>query len=94
MLGEIIISQVLVPIILTNVPDFIQIEEGGLHTNFKIKNEGEGLYFFNANKQLADSVQVVALPADKSYGRYPDGGSVWKYFLTPTPGETNMCRKC
>ena len=73
----------------SDVPDFIHVEEGGLHTNFKIKNEGEGLYLFKANNQIADSIWVVALPANKSFGRYPDGTSEWKYFNTPTPGTAN-----
>ncbi|MFA9391633.1 MAG: CotH kinase family protein [Prolixibacteraceae bacterium] len=73
----------------TQVADFIQNENGSLHTNFKIKNEGESLFLFNAEHQLVDSLWVVELPADVSYGRFPDGASNWKYFMQPTPGEVN-----
>lgn len=74
----------------SNVANFIQVNEGSLHTNFKIKNEGEGLFLFNAQNQLIDSIRIVELPANVSYGRYPDGASDWKYFYSPTPGEANL----
>ena len=74
----------------TDVVSFIQIKEGALHTHFKIKNEGEGLFLFNAQNKMIDSVWVVALPANVSYGKTRDGESGWSYFNLPTPGETNL----
>ena len=73
----------------TDVASFIQIQEGSLHTNFKIKNEGEGIFLLNAQGKMIDSVWVVALPANVSYGRTSDGSAGWSYFPLPTPGETN-----
>ena len=66
-----------------------QMGEGGLHTNFSINKDGETVYLFNKNKQLIDSLQVVALESDIAYGRYPDGNNSYKYFPTPSPGEPN-----
>lgn len=66
-----------------------QIGEGGMHTDFSINKDGETIYLFNKNKQLIDSLQVVALESDISYGRYPDGNNSYKYFPTPSPGENN-----
>ena len=65
------------------------IGEAGLHTNFSINKEGESLYLFNNRKELIDSINVVPLTDDVSYGRFPDGSNTLKYFKTPTPGKTN-----
>ncbi len=62
---------------------------GGLHTNFKIKVEGESLYLFTPGGSLVDSIGGVALTNDISYGRQPDGSSDWVYFAEPTPGNSN-----
>jgi len=75
---------------VNDVADFISIEKGGLHTNFKISKDGETLYLFNANQQLIDSAAVVSLPPDVSYGRFKDGSSSWFYFTDPTPGVENV----
>lgn len=65
-----------------------QIGEGGMHTDFSINKDGETIYLFNKNKQLIDSLQVVALESDIAYGRYPDGNNSYKYFPTPSPEKT------
>jgi len=59
-----------------------------LHTNFKIKADGESIYLFN-NKSFVDSVGATRLNADISYGRVTDGNSQWVYFDTPTPSASN-----
>jgi hypothetical protein len=59
------------------------------HTNFKISSGGETLFLSNPGGILVDSVDLPALPSDVSYGRQPDGGVNWFYFLTPTPGSVN-----
>jgi hypothetical protein len=63
--------------------------EGGLHTNFSISKDGEAIYLYNPQLTLIDSVFVVPLPSNVSYGRYPDGSNSWKFFPTPTPGTQN-----
>lgn len=70
--------------------------EGPLHTNFKLSaSAGEeiGLFDFDADVQvivLIDSISFGPQPTDTSYGRYPDGGSDWQSFSTPTPGNANV----
>jgi hypothetical protein len=63
---------------------------GGLHTNFKLDADNEGLYLFNTAGVLADSLRIKDFPGDISYGRKPDGSSIWYYFGTPTPGAANL----
>lgn len=58
------------------------------HTNFKIKNEGEGIYLCKGGN-VKDSVSAVPLMNDVSYGRKPDGSASWFYFGTPTPEAPN-----
>ena len=60
-----------------------------LHTNFKIDNLGETLYLTSPLGVIIDSIAEVALDADISYGRQPDGSELLYYFGTPTPGFTN-----
>ncbi|MDA3930009.1 MAG: lamin tail domain-containing protein [Prolixibacteraceae bacterium] len=69
---------------------FVILEDGGLHTDFKVSNDGEGIYLFNAQQEIIDSIWVVELPDNVSYGRYPDGQNSWKYFSAPTPGSVNL----
>lgn len=75
---------------ISDVPDFIELSAGGnLHTGFKINNKGESLYLFNQDQELIDSLYVEQLPANKSYGRYPDGNEDLSYLINPTPGAMN-----
>ncbi|MGF7140877.1 CotH kinase family protein [Roseimarinus sediminis] len=74
---------------VNDVAEFIKVDEGYLHTNFKISNEGESLFLFNAQRELIDSLQVVELPSNVSYGRFPDGAIPLRYFMQPTPGAVN-----
>ena len=60
-----------------------------LHTNFKIKSEGEQIALYNPGDQLLDQIDAVELPTDVSYGRQPDASENWFYFDQATPGEAN-----
>ena len=68
-----------------------------LHTNFKIKSEGEPLILSTYNSpfeggsrgMLIDELTPVFVPEDKSYGRMPNGETNLVYFGTPTPGNSN-----
>ncbi|MBN2805264.1 MAG: CotH kinase family protein [Prolixibacteraceae bacterium] len=73
----------------SDVASFVKIHEGGLHTHFKVNNDGEGLFLRDAQQQMIDSVWVPALPADYSWGRTTDGDPSWAYFIEPTPGVQN-----
>jgi hypothetical protein len=61
-----------------------------LHTNFKIGAGGETLILTNDNGILVSGSPSVALSADVSYGRQPDGTGSWLYFDVPTPGASNV----
>jgi hypothetical protein len=61
-----------------------------LHTNFKIGASGEPLQLVNALGTILDAVPAIELSTDVSYGRRPDGGSQWLYFINQaTPGNPN-----
>jgi hypothetical protein len=60
-----------------------------LHTNFKIDGDGESIYLFNPGKTIVDSVRVVALKINTSYGRTNKDFKVWAIFTASTPGSKN-----
>ncbi len=63
---------------------------GALHTNFAIGAGGEPLLLTAADGVTRlDETGPVALTADLSYSRQPDGGAVWIVDGTPTPQGTN-----
>jgi hypothetical protein len=76
--------------IKNEVESFIHVENGNLHTNFKISKEGEPLYLFNPSFKLIDSVRAIALLNDVSFGRFEDGDTAFFYFEQPTPGNINL----
>lgn len=61
-----------------------------LHTNFKISSNGETLFLTNKAGALVSGSPSVALSADVSYGRQPDGTGSWLYFDSTTPGISNI----
>jgi len=73
-----------------SVPEYINLKQRNLHTNFKIDREGETLILTKPDSAIADSVAPVQLVADVSYGRNPDGEETWSYFLKQTPGRENL----
>ncbi len=60
-----------------------------LHTNFKIKSDGEPIILYGPGSVLVDSYPPVGLSSDESYGRLPDGGAEFENFDSPTPGYSN-----
>lgn len=60
-----------------------------LHTNFKISCGGEELFLSNDSGEVIDQTYAVELNADDSYGRVPDGNSIWIVIYTPTPNGSN-----
>jgi len=62
---------------------------GELHTNFRIRADGEDVILTMPNRTLVDHLEPVAMDADISYGRTPDGGREWVFFDDPTPGVSN-----
>ena len=59
------------------------------HTNFSIDANGEALILTDKNGTRIDEISPQKLPADVSYGRTPDGSSVFRFFSAPTPGMPN-----
>ncbi len=59
------------------------------HTNFKIDADGESVYLFNPGWSLVDSVKVVPLQINTSYGRTLKDPAVWAIFTAITPGDQN-----
>ena len=60
-----------------------------LHTNFKLDADGEPVLLTRPDGGRADEFPPVALPADVSFGRQPDGGPGGFFFAQPTPGAPN-----
>ncbi|HOP05765.1 MAG TPA: lamin tail domain-containing protein [candidate division Zixibacteria bacterium] len=68
-------------------------EDGPLHANFKLGASGEAIGLFGrltAGNEVIDSYTFGAQTTDTSEGRWPDGGSSWIFFDTPTPGASNV----
>ena len=59
------------------------------HTNFKLSAFGESLYLTNPSGVLADSVRIVALPTNYSYGHSSKNSIDWVAFNASTPGVIN-----
>jgi hypothetical protein len=63
--------------------------ETELHTNFRISWEGEEILLTGPDSSRIDEIAPTIIPADISWGRYPDGTGEFYYFIAPTPGEPN-----
>ena len=60
-----------------------------LHTNFKIKSSSEVICLTAFDGQTLDRVTAPAPAPDMSWGRLPDGGDAWDFFVKPTPNGSN-----
>ncbi len=69
---------------LLNFPKF-----GGLHSDFKLSNEGETIYVTKPDGSHEDSLQIGPIKSDLSYGRAPDGSENFGFFIEPSPGKMN-----
>jgi hypothetical protein len=61
----------------------------GVHTPFKLAQEGEQIGVFSPTLELIDSITFPAQFTDISYGRKTDGSVAWGFFPEPTPGSSN-----
>ncbi len=60
-----------------------------LHTSFSLL-DGAGLLLTRSTpERTVDVIEAVNVPADYSYGRYPDGAGEWYFYTQPTPGTGN-----
>lgn len=67
--------------------------QGPLHTNFALGRTGEQIGLFAPlalGNAPIDTLSFTLQKADTSYGRTPDGGDTWRFFSTPTPGQSNV----
>lgn len=65
------------------------IREGKeLHTNFKLKQRQDTLFFFDNHGFLIDEVAPVCIPDFRTYARVPDGSENWK-ITSISPMKTN-----
>jgi len=75
-----------VVVYLSDKNEFINNE---IHTNFKIK-EGEVLVLTSYHGKIIDSVDIIALPINTSYGINDDNR--WCYYPTATFGNINSTK--
>jgi len=62
---------------------------GEIHTNFRLKKEGEIIILSNSDGDVIDKIESVAVKQNISYGRTNDGNKAWTYFYKSTPGLPN-----
>lgn len=60
-----------------------------LHTDFKIKSEGESVSLYTANGVLMSIAPAMSLQAGQSLGCITDGDPTYVIFDTPTPSQPN-----
>lgn len=60
-----------------------------LHTNFKVRNAVDGLWLFQQNGQVADSIPPTCVPQNWSFTRIPDGSGSFQHTQQPSPAATN-----
>ncbi len=85
------------PYLLIESGDFILVFASGkdtttsqnIHTNFKIKSEGEQLILSDSNGIIIDQTEAIELGYDQSFGRLPDGSEHFEIFYTSSPGTSN-----
>ncbi|MCO5248182.1 MAG: CotH kinase family protein [Chitinophagales bacterium] len=65
-------------------------QNGEIHTNFKIDQDGESLSLSNQSGLLVDSVSVPFLNKDFVYARLPNGVGNWQISDIPTPSKVNI----
>jgi hypothetical protein len=72
------------------VPEILNMDKQSyLHTNFKIKSEGDTIILTSSGGQQVDEIFTDTITSDISRGRKPDGSDDWYYFNEPTPGASN-----
>ena len=69
------------------------IDQGPMHTSFRLGKDGESISLFDADgATLLDSVRFGPQIRDVSFGRSVDGGNMWQPFPSPSPGQPNSTR--
>ena len=64
--------------------------DAGLHADFSLDADGEEIALFDVDGVTrVDSIAFGPQATDVSYGRSGDGGAVWGFLESPTPGGPN-----
>lgn len=66
-----------------------ETDQGNLHTNFKLSENGETVFIHNSEGTLIDELKYDNQTTDISFGRYPDGSMELFHFSEPSPGVAN-----
>lgn len=75
-------------------PSFFTLVPSSIaHTNFKISNSGETVYFSNASS-IIDSIFCPSLAYDNSFARQTSGALSWCISTAPTPNNLNTGAIC
>ncbi|MBI9071903.1 MAG: CotH kinase family protein [Melioribacteraceae bacterium] len=69
---------------------FADETDEGLHTNFKLSENGELAGLYSKDGIVIDSLTFGKQHSGFSFGRFPDGGNSFYFFKTPTRSETNI----
>jgi len=65
-------------------------DQGPFHTSFKLSRSGENVALFDTDgRTLIDGLSFGPQQKDVSYGRSVDGGGLWQFFESPSPGAAN-----
>lgn len=68
--------------------DDTNVTVGEFHAAFKLSADGETIRLSSPDGILIDMMEIPALEADSTYGRYSNGSGFFSV-LTPTPGASN-----
>ncbi len=60
-----------------------------IHTNFSLDKNGQFIVLRDTNNLVIDYILPTYIAIDISLGRVPDGSTIFKYFIEPSPGNTN-----
>ena len=69
--------------------DLLDYQNPYLHTNFRIRSDGETVYLSDQNSEVVDSMSIPPLSNNVSYGYQTDGVGELTLFSDPTPGYSN-----
>ncbi len=64
--------------------------EGPLHTNFALSAAGGVVGLYTADAHIIDYLNYDPLPANVSFGKFPDGTNPRQEFAVPSPGAMNF----
>ncbi|MEL1233027.1 MAG: CotH kinase family protein, partial [Candidatus Neomarinimicrobiota bacterium] len=73
---------------VTEPNENITIPNSFLHTNFRLDSDGETLLLSTGDENILDSINVIELETDMSFGRQAESNQ-WGLFDEPTPGTSN-----